>query len=195
MNHRPALSSRPPVQRQRFAALLCACFLPLGAAAQPGPGPVKDASNATTHSRVSDGDRVFMRSAAGRLRHDRQLAELGQQRGRSRDVKEFAVDWAAHTDKFLGELETFAAQHHSELPKDMSDQAARRIRDLSDRRDASFDVALLRHAVESLEQEAKLFRDSARKMENKDVRDWANSAEREIRTLSSRAGSLVARLR
>jgi predicted outer membrane protein len=174
-------------------ALAFACVLPGGAWAQQSAISRKDASNATTHSRVSDGDRVFLRSAASRFSHDQRLADLARTRASSRDVKAFAAEWKATTDRLKGELDTLTTQNKVAVPKDMSDQAEGRVRDLDGHSGADFDAAFMQQARESLTQENKLFQDSVRKMENEQVRDWADGALKEIRAQSARAEDLAAK--
>jgi putative membrane protein len=175
-------------------ALVCASIAGSAAHAQPGPSPHKDIDKATTHSRASDGDRVFMRSAVGLFIHDHQLTDLARTRARSPELKRFASAWQARTEKLQAQLHKVAADNRLQLPKDMSQDAKTRLHALDLQAGAGFDHAFARYAAQSLSHEIELFQDSVRKMENEGVRAWADGALRELREQLSDAQQLASKL-
>jgi putative membrane protein len=186
--------SRAITRRTLSIALVCASIAGGAAHAQPGPSPHKDIDKATTHSRASDGDRVFMRSAVGLFIHDHQLTDLARTRARSPELKRFASAWQARTEKLQAQLHKVAADNHLQLPKDMSQDARTRLHALDLQAGAGFDHAFARYAAQSLSQEIELFQDSVRKMENEGVRAWADGALRELREQLSDAQQLASKL-
>lgn len=174
-------------------ALAC-LFLPSERAdAQPGRAPHKDASDATTHSRVSDGDRVFMRSAVGLLIHDRRLAELAGTRGGSAEARQFSAQWKSKLNRLQIQLEKLAELNRIELPKDMSEVSRARLEAVASQSGPDFDRGLLSYTQASLNEEVKLFRNSIRKMENQEIRHWAQGALDTTLTQSSAAQRLSSR--
>ena len=150
----------------------------------------KTVENATNHSDASDGDRVFMRSAAFRLSHDGALAELGRTRAQSGNVKAFAADWRSRTEKVQGELKKLAEENSATLPNDMTGEADQRIRAVANSSEAGFDRAFVKRAVEALTEEVELFQDSVRKMESEQLRKWAGDTLHGIRGDLARAQQL-----
>lgn len=151
----------------------------------------KTASNATTHSRVSDGDRVFLRSAVGRLVYDQQLADLARERSSSPEIKAFANDWKTSASRHGKELGKLANNNGVAIPNNMAEMSLAQLRSLGQQRAGEFDAGFIRQANETLTQELKLFQDSVRKMENDHVRSWANAALQDLRRLAMRAKALT----
>jgi predicted outer membrane protein len=175
------------------AGLLCAGMWAATGAAAQRTALDKDAANATTHSRVSDGDRVFMRSASARLIHDQQLADLARERSARAEVRRFANDWKTASARHGKELAELAQSHEVAIPNNMSEQSSAQLRRLGEKRSGEFDAHFARQANESLAQEVKLFQDSVRKMENDTIRAWANAALTDLRALAARANAMAAR--
>ena len=161
-----------------------------GAARAQPAAPGKSAADATHHSDASDGDRVFLRSAAFRFSHDGALAELGRTRAQAGNVKAFAADWRTRTEKLQGQLKKLAGENRATLPNDMTGEADLRIRAVAGSSGADFDRAFVKRAVEALTEEVELFQDSVRKMESEQVRKWADDTLRGIRADLARAQQL-----
>lgn len=180
--------------RARIGMLCTALGLAGLSSAQP-TALDKTTANATTHARVSDGDRVFMRSAAGRLIHDERSVDLAAERSASADVKAFAKDWRAAAVRHRRALADLARSHEVALPNDMAESSAQQVKALGAQEAGEFDAGFLRQAHESLAEEVKLFQDSVRKMENETVRAWANGVLPDLHGLAARAQALAAKSR
>lgn len=181
---------RPFIYFLPLAMLLAASGHASAQHAMPAPrdaAPARDASNATTHSRVSDGDRVFLRSAAGLLVRDAQLARLGDAQASSAELRRFASAWKTDAETLDAELHRMAERSKLEIPKDMTDESREGLRALQGQSGKAFDRAFIQQSRSALGQQNKLFQDSIRQMEKGDVRDWAERALARIKANLARA--------
>jgi putative membrane protein len=160
-----------------FAAL--ATLAPWGRAADP---PRSGGGLTGGARKVSDGDNVFLRSAAQAGLYEVEVSRRAAQRARSPQVKQFARMLVEQHTASNDQLRRLAASKDVQLPNDMPEEKKQKLAALEKHEGAAFDTAFVRE-VGIAEHRAgiELFQDAARSAEDADIKTWANLTLRVLR--------------
>jgi putative membrane protein len=160
--------------------VLIAAFIALAAAVVAGRAPAADPPRSggglTGGARkVSDGDNVFLRSAAQAGLYEVEISRRAAQRARSPEVKKFASMLVQHHTASNDQLKRLAATKDVQLPNDMPEEKKRKIAALEKQQGAAFDRAFVREVgIADHQADIKLFQDAVRSAEDADIKQWAN---------------------
>lgn len=171
-----------PGRRLLMSTLLAGCTalaMPL-AHAQPNS---KDPNDATLRGDMSNGDRVFLRSAGGLLVRDREIGKLGQRRFQKPALREWAASLEKKSDALYRDMTDYAERHKTNLPLDMSEASRRMVDRVAESKGATFDRDMVRTVRALLEEQVRVFGDSAESAEHQEVAALARRAADERRTL------------
>ncbi|WP_234196663.1 DUF4142 domain-containing protein [Pseudacidovorax sp. NFM-22] len=184
---RQSSTSLLPIGHQRgrrllMSALLAGCTaltMPL-AHAQPNS---KDPDEATLRGDMSNGDRVFLRSAGGLIVRDREIGKLGQRRFQKPALREWAASLEKKSDALYRDMTDYAERHKTNLPLDMSEVSRRLVDRVAESKGATFDRDMVRTVRALLEEQVRVFTDSAETAEHQEVAALARRAADDRRTL------------
>ncbi|WP_155946970.1 DUF4142 domain-containing protein [Pseudacidovorax intermedius] len=177
----PSSPHRP--DRRRLLVLVaagCTCTAFSAAHAQPNS---KDPDDATLRGDMSNGDRVFLRSAGGLIVRDREIGKLGQRRFQKPALREWAASLEKKSDALYRDMTDYAERHKTNLPLDMSEASRRMVDRVAESKGATFDRDMVRTVRALLEEQVRVFSDSAESAEHQAVAALARRAADDRRAL------------
>ncbi|VTU23874.1 putative outer membrane protein [Variovorax sp. PBL-H6] len=125
--------------------------------------------------KVSDGDNVFLRSAAQAGLYEVEAARRAARRARVTQVKQFASMLVQHHTAANDQLRRLAASKDVQLPNDMPEEKKQKLAALEKQEGAAFDRAFVREVgIADHQADIKLFQDAVRSAEDADIKQWAN---------------------
>jgi putative membrane protein len=201
---RPVRSRQPPclraaatvrVDKRRASILLALAAMGLLAPRVHAADPPRSGGGLTGGARkVSDGDNVFLRSAAQAGLYEVEVSRRAAQRARSPQVKQFARMLVEQHTASNDQLRRLAASKDVQLPNDMPEEKKQKLAALEKHEGAAFDTAFVRE-VGIAEHRAgiELFQDAARSAEDADIKTWANLTLRVLREHLAVAQGMSAR--
>lgn len=173
-----AIADAGASRRRALAKLMAGCAMAAAPLLHAQPNS-KDPDDATLRGDMSNGDRVFMRSAGGLLARDRQIGELGMKRFQKRELREWAGQLKNKSDALYRDITAFAERHKTNLPLDMSEESRRMVDRVAESKSAQFDRDMVRTVRALLEEQVRTFRKSAEDAEDKQVAALAQRASDE----------------
>lgn len=177
---RPALLARRPLLQLMLAGALP---MPWARSAEPERGEGNPAYS-SRDPRLSDSDRVFMRSVSGLLIRMRQAGEMGGEQARQAELRRFSQKLSRQSDALFTGLRRLSEQTRTPVPLDMSDQAAQQLRALEPRRKEAFDAPFMALLADWMAEELNVLGDATERSENERVLQWARDALRTRLALS-----------
>ncbi|MET3513830.1 hypothetical protein ABIC63_001601 [Pseudacidovorax sp. 1753] len=185
MRQRSALLSpaAQSVNRRLLLSTLLAGCTALGTSLAQAQPNSKDPDDATLRGDMSNGDRVFLRSAGGLVVRDREIGKLGQRRFQKPALREWAASLEKKSDALYRDMTDYAERHKTNLPLDMSEVSRRMVDRVAESKGAAFDRDMVRTARALLEEQVRVFTDSAEKAEHQEVAALARRAADDRRAL------------
>lgn len=169
-------------RRNMLCALAAGCAVAGWSGAQAQPNS-KDPDDATLRGDMSNGDRVFLRSAGGLLVRDREIGKLGQRRFQKPALRQWAASLEKKSDALYRDMTDYAERHKTNLPLDMSEASRRMVDRVAESKGATFDRDMVRTVRALLEEQVRVFGDSAESAEHQEVAALARRAADERRAL------------
>jgi len=174
----PSASSsalRQATRRRMLATLCVGCMAGAMSVAQAQPHS-KDPDEVTLRGDMSNGDRVFLRSAGGLVVRDREIGKLGQRRFQKPALRRWAASLEKRSDTLYRAMTDYAERHKTNLPLDMSEASRRMVDRVAESKGAEFDRDMVRTIRALLEEQVRVFSDSAESAEHRDVGALARRA-------------------
>ncbi len=169
-------------RRRMLCALAAGCAAAGLSVAQAQPNS-KDPDEATLRGDMSNGDRVFLRSAGGLIVRDREIGKLGKRRFQKPALREWAASLEKKSDALYRDMTDYAERHKTNLPLDMSEVSRRMVDRVAESKGATFDRDMVRTVRALLEEQVRVFTDSAETAEHQEVAALARRAADDRRTL------------
>jgi putative membrane protein len=163
---RPILSTLPLALALAFGSGWAAAQTTGGAATQ-------STAQAAKSEKLSHGDRKFIEDAAKGGMFEVQSAQLAQQKATDPAVKDFAKKLADDHGKANDELKQLAQSKDVALPDKEKWMDRHEISKLQKASGADFDREFAQHSVKEHEKDIKKFEKAAAKLNDPDVKAWA----------------------
>lgn len=148
----------------------------------------QNARTASSHEKLSWGDRRFVTKAADGGQDEVQLAQLAAQRATNPDVRSFAQKLVDDHSKVNSELMSLAAQKSVKV--DMDNDKDRAYKRLNKKSGAEFDQEFVEHMIDEHEKAIKLFEKASTDAKDSELRSFAASHVAHLREHLQEAQSL-----
>jgi putative membrane protein len=102
-----------------------------------------------------------------------ELGKLAQQKGMSKEVKDFGKMLVNDHSKANEELKALAQTKNISLPATMSEKCQKTYNDLAEKNGEDFDDAFTEHMVKDHKDDIDAFQKEAEKGEDPDIKQWA----------------------
>ncbi len=140
-----------------------------------GAGTTGTADRTAANANLSSTDREFVNKAAETGMAEVELARLGEQKGSSDQVKDFAKKLADDHTKANDELKRIAGDMNVNLPSEMDSRDRKALDRLQNLSGAQFDREFLRMAQQHHQQDVQLFQHQAKNGENEQLKSFASN--------------------
>lgn len=179
----PSFASSSMLDRRRMICTLVASCAATGLSVAQAQPNSKDPDDATLRGDMSNGDRVFLRSAGGLVVRDREIGKLGQRRFQKPALRQWAAMLEEKSDALYRDMTRYAERHKTNLPLDMSEASRRMVDRVAQSKGAAFDRDMVRTVRALLQEQVRVFGKSADTAEHEEVAALARRAADERRAL------------
>jgi len=157
---------------------LLLCAVPMARAQQQTPNALGTSSteNQAQRGQLSAADYRFLEKAARGGLEEVELGQLAEQKGSSEAVRTFGKRMVTDHNKLNDQLKQIASQKGATVPTAMSHHENSRVQHLESVSGATFDKDYAKDMVKDHRQDVKEFQDAAKKLEDADLRAFAQKA-------------------
>lgn len=156
---------------------LLLCAIPMARAQQtPNASGTSATENQAQRGQLSAADYQFVEKAARGGLEEVELGQLAEQKGSSEAVRTFGKRMVTDHNKLNDQLKQIASQKGATVPTSLSHHENSRIQHLESVSGATFDKDYAKDMVKDHQQDVKKFQDAAKKLEDADLRAFAQKA-------------------
>ena len=156
---------------------LLLCTVPV-ARAQQAPSALGNTAteNQAQRGQLSASDYRFLEKAARGGLEEVELGQLAEQKGSSEPVRKFGQRMVTDHNKLNDQLKQIASQKGATIPTALSHHENSTIQHLESASGANFDKDYAKDMVKDHRQDVKEFQDAAKKLDDADLRAFAQKA-------------------
>ena len=155
---------------------LALCTLPLAHAQQTTPGVLGNPQTQAMRGQLNESDYRFLEKAARGGLEEVELGQLAQQKASNQAVRTFGQRMVTDHNKLNNELKQLAAQKGATVPTSMTHHENSTLQHLQGEVGADFDKDYAKDMVKDHRKDLKEFQDAARKVQDPDLRAFAQKA-------------------